>query len=329
MIQKAAVMAEPMYDMMQALRDKRFDAALPRLPKLDEWLPYYRDHRSMTQGLGNAMPKLWGMDGDEAQTLLDDSRAISQYTSTHREEVTSEIRRTMKPHKLQQLFRVSFKLAVKDYKNHLHELRREMRGPVVDDGAEEFGVALERSPAVYFYTRVVIPSIVLWRTTPLRLLRQARGSKGPVIQAEAIERLVRLDPLAMHFPEVREWTNVSDGPTRQHREALALHWRTQGLNHKKISRTTFKEVIGAMIQSAAVRLGRYYDFSKGWTNVTMNATHVMSLFNAVAHDRARRVKGVYDTDLANLQSSSWSRQLSRYRRCWDQLLPELPGPKRG
>lgn len=73
-IQQAAVMAEPLYELMLALRDKRFDEALPKLPPIIVWEQMYKDHRLITLGLGNALPELWGMDGKETQELLDKKR---------------------------------------------------------------------------------------------------------------------------------------------------------------------------------------------------------------------------------------------------------------
>jgi hypothetical protein len=326
-IQNAAVMTEPMYELMMALRDKRLDQMMPSLPPIEDWLSLYRNHRRITIGLGDAYPSLLGVDGEAAQSLLDDARAISRESRLNRDALTRAICGELNPRKLSQVIRIAHKEARRDYARHLNELRCFLRDDTYDEEeSREFGVALEQSAEIYFYVRVVLPAMLLWQTTPTQLLRMSRGSRGEQAQAVAIERLLRLDPMAIYLREVHRWVNVSDGTIRTQRYDLQNQWRTQGVDSGRISRRQFKQLMGAMIQSTASRVGAYFDLAKGWRKTQLTAADVRGVFDAVAQDRSKRVRGVVDKDIADIQADSWSKQIRRYRDCWNQLLPEVPGP---
>ena len=76
--------------------------------------------------------------------------------------------------------------------------------------------------------------MILLRKTPQKLLCQVRSGTTATERLEAVESLVRLDPLAVQIAEIQSWINVPDGPVRLERESQVLIWRKQGLCHNKI-----------------------------------------------------------------------------------------------
>jgi hypothetical protein len=257
---------------------------------------------------------------------MDAARLISQYERANPGVLSGEIVRSSHPHKIFQAWNVGQKLCKREYKKHLLELHRDVRNGYAFEGEDDFGPALSREPAIYFYSRVTLPAILLWQMTPQRLLRQARSATSESKRLQAVERLIRLDPLSIHLDEIRDWVNVSDGGIRNERERMMLKWRQQGMKHGKFERAKFKAVMGALIQSIVERMGTRLDLSGKWHPSTITAPQIRWLLHAAAKDRAGRFKGVYDQDIADMQDDSWSKQLHRYRKYWDKLIPAIPGP---
>jgi len=242
-----------------------------------------------------------------------------------------EILREYSPHQLRRYLNIGIRYQRQAYCKHFQQLRRDLRSNFAheDSGGEDFGVALANSAAVYFYSRVVLPSMILLRTTPLKLLRQVRSGTTATKRLKAVESLVRLDPMAMQLAEVQSWINVPNGEVRLARERQALHWRKQGLDHNKFSRAGFKAAMGAMIQTLASNIGTYIDFRGQWHPSRMDARQIYNLLQAVAKDRAGKSHAC-DPDLgADIEIESWSRQLRRYRKYWDELIPSIHGHKLG
>lgn len=328
-VQEMAAFADPAFELMTLIRNKAFDEALPQLPAIQTWLSFYRDHRALTRGLGNQMPLFAELDGDESQDLLDGSRAISNYEQVRPGVTYRFIRRELGSYKLRQLIRIALKQQPRLYKAHLLDLRRNLDSNFGYAEPEEadFGEVLNREPAVYFYVRTVLPAVLLWQTTPQRLLRQVRSSRDEKKRSEAVERLLRLDPQAGQMPEVREWINVPDGAIRQVRRDQTLLWQQQGLDHDKFEPAAFKAMLGALIQSTVRRLGCYFDFMGRWHKADITAAQVRGLFHAAAKDRAGGNARAFDADVADMQLESWRRQLLRYRPAWDKIIPAHPGLK--
>ena len=164
-VQHVAVMAEPMYELMKAVRSREFDAVLPRIPTPETWRELYRDHRAITRGVADGMPDLWGMDGGQTQDLLDESRALSLEEKTNPGAISKPMLREYGPSYLQRVFRVGLWQVERDYKYHLRDLRGELHGVTVQAQADALDAALSDQPAVCFYARVVLPAILLMRTT--------------------------------------------------------------------------------------------------------------------------------------------------------------------
>jgi hypothetical protein len=328
-VQHVAVLADPMYELMLSVRSRQFDVLLPRMPDAKIWLGLYRDHRSVLRGIADALPGALGLSGQETEQLLDDSRAVSLHEKKHPGEISKAILSEVSQNDLSRYLTFVVRCAERDYKRHLRELRSDLRGSPSAEDVSEFDVSLHEQSAVYFYIRVILPAMILFRTTPQRLLRQARSGASESDRLDAIEHLVRLDPLAIQMPEIQEWINVDKGAVRLERESMALKWRQQGLDHGQLQRQGYKAAIGALIQSIAKRMGPVLLADGSWREVSMTAQQVRDLFDAVALDRAGLKRGVADTDIESLTPNSWQRQLARYRSSWDELVPSIRGQKSG
>lgn len=325
-VQQIATLADPMYDIMMAVRSRRFDELLPKLPETSIWLNLYRDHEAMTRGIGNAMPGLWGMDGDATQNSIDNSRRISRVERAKPGAISHQILSAITPFEFMKEIEIALIQIQRDYKRHLIELRQIFRDGLPFDDEDDFDAALKREPAVYFYARVVLPSVMLYQASPQILLRQVRSQKSETKQLEAVERLVRLDPLAIHLPDIIAWSNVDDGEARLMRREKLSKWHQGGLSHGKFDRSGFKAVMGALMQSVANRMGSYLNFKTGkWHPSGMTAAQVKSMLDAAAIDRAGHWRGICDLDIEGIQADSWRRQLHRYRRLWDRLVPSITG----
>ena len=108
---------------------------------------------------------------------------------------------------------------------------------------------------------------------------------------------------------------------------MVLKWRRQGLNHNRFQRQGFKAVVGALIQSIAERVGPYLDGKGQWYDSGMTAEQVRALFHAVEMDRVGVRRGVADSDIESITLNGWQRQLSRYKKPWDKLVPCIRGQK--
>ncbi|MEM6551076.1 MAG: hypothetical protein AAF750_02885 [Planctomycetota bacterium] len=330
-IQEAAAFAEPLYELLEAYRDDTIEKLMPARPEQDRWFALYRDHRALTTALddlskdedGTLLPKL----GVPLQELLDETRAISTWAREDPEDVKTFIRENVSMHKFVQGWRVGMKQQQRLSDKHLLRLGRELRGeepqelPGLDD-------KLRTSPELYFYMRVCLPAVLLFKTTPIRELRRLRVGRTEEDQVAAVEHLVRIDPLASGLPEVREWINVEDGEARHWRENQVRAWADTGLGGDRFSQVHVKQFVGAMIQETVKEVGKYVVWGKPEVQqASINAAQVLELFHAVAKDRIGRGKSAQmelDRDLADLQPRSWSRQLQRLRPMAKQLLSQ-PG----
>jgi hypothetical protein len=55
----------------------------------------------------------------------------------------------------------------------------------------------------------------------------------------------------------------------------------------------------------------------------LSAEQIRGLFNAVAQDRAGKTMGVVDSDLAEIQSESWRKAISRHKQLWKVMISKL------
>lgn len=323
LIQDVAVGADWVHGVMEAIREGTVDERLPAKPEPAVWLGYYRDHRRVTVAINNYFPEVLGGKGEEGQRNLDDLRAAMNQARENPTKFKNQLKRFGKKRLvlfLQEIFRARGKA----YKRHLEEVRRELTGTGRKDKRNVDRI-LEKSPEFHWYLRVALPCVVVYRTFPITLLRMARrrgkGASGAAAQARAIERLVRLDPMAIHDPKIERWINGVHGSVRELRIQQVNAWVSEGLDTGKFSARMVKQSMGGLILALAELFGRYWSWVPPLLREPyIEARHVLELFHAVQRDKAGKVVGVYDEDLVDLQLESWRRAIKTQRKLWIKML---------
>lgn len=314
--QQVAVVADGLFELMRGYRERKIDQRLPGLPPPSEWLGFYTDHRRITL----ALP--YGLIGEDVtgKQLQDSLDAMRDLSTLARNEPLAlrEMLKRVGVRRLWKWVHMSWRSTHREYWRNLKRLSLEIRGKG-GDGAEGFDRALRESPEFLFYVRVVLPCLCLYQTLPIRLLRQATR-EGPN-QARAVERLLRLDPVAFHHEGIAKWCYGEAGGVRTEREAMAYRWMAEGLNTGKFERRAFKEILGGLIEAFAGSVGGYWCWKeRKFLPGKINSKEVMDLFHAVAMDRGQRRRVLYDPDLQEIEPGSWARTTRKYRRLWGVVL---------
>lgn len=361
MAQQVALNADGMFKTLQLLRTGDIEAKLPSPPPLDQWLGFYTNHDQVTLGVADHLP-FFGMRGKEFAGMLDEMRKVQRCARDHPEEMKTALGSEIKRHGLRRWQLRSRKDGLKalaSYKEYLEDLHVALKDEdKVDADAEKFGEALHKSPELYFFSRVVLPCLGVYRKYPIALLRRAarapRDPKNPKIvmrggeeeRSQAVEDLVRLDPQMIHHPTIMRWADERIGKSRlKHRRKL-LRWASEGLDHGRFSALQFKESMGGYVAAFSEILQHvfYGPHFMNVTKVVLEASQIRELFNAAARDRSKRKdKDIKDKDLRKIDDGSYTRAVYKYRRLWrplirfkgffdppakkDQPTTDSPGPK--
>jgi hypothetical protein len=240
--QNIAVNAERCFVLVDKLRKGTIDLRLPPRPPPEVWFPLYEDHRRMTGALADLFPDLLG-DGESVQALLDESRAFSVFAKNDPAGLRDWLDRAG-PVVLRKWLYFGYRTAHRVYKRGLKTRRRELSDDLSDHGMD-FGQQLRNSPELYFYVRVVLPCLAVYKTLPSSLFRRARPN-GPG-QADAVEKLVRVDDMAQHHKLIERWCNGVDGAIRADRKSLLRLWEERGLKDGQFSCCQMKQSLGGLI----------------------------------------------------------------------------------
>ncbi|MEX2386685.1 MAG: hypothetical protein WD534_02320 [Phycisphaeraceae bacterium] len=245
--QQLACLAEGVHDLLLKLRQRKIDGHLPARPPVAVWLALYQDHRRVMLGTADQMPEIVGT-GDELVELLDGSQALSVYAKNRPHRVKRWLRRIGGPRIIRWL-RIGFRLVGRQYKQHLRQIQADLKQQA-GGAADDLEAMLQRSPELYYFARVVLPCVVVYRRLPAMLLRRARLG-----DAQAIEQLVRVDDLAVHHATIQAWANEQPGAIRQERQRLLRQWAEQGLDHGQFNRRQVKVSLAGLISAYAQTLG--------------------------------------------------------------------------
>jgi len=328
-IQQAAVMADPMYELAEAYRSGLVDRLLPCRPEDGRWFRFYRDHDLVTAGIEGQvgpMPDLIGKPLLGSMGLREGTafwREVQAWSRTDPDGFKAAICGGRSRGELWRWVRARRRLGQRYYRHHLEALRYQIRDGVGEhDGG--FDLALRGEPGLYYYMRVVLPAFLILRTTPVIELRRLRQRADEGQRLEAVERLCRMDPSAHRMPEVVDWMNVADGLVRQERERLVRKATDRGLGGGKFSRQAFKAMVAGWMVAFVGRVGGYLDFvNAGIQRAKLDPAVARELLHAVHRDRAGRgtlAASAYDSDIVEMQTGSWARQVERYAKRMEHLL---------
>lgn len=320
-IQSIAVGTMAVHGVLEKLRTGELDEKLPGRPPLQDWLKFYDDHRRVSVEVMKIFPEVMG-EGQDGQNSIDAWRKESVAIKNDPEKFKRRLKRMGKL-KLLRGIGAGVQFARFGHKKHLGELRLELMGKEKKDKRDLLKLLTDR-PEFLWYLRVGLPCVVLYKTFPITLLRKAiraeKAKRSTAVQAYAIERLVRLDPLMMNHPAIERWWNSAHGPVRLARFKQLATWASEGLNCGKFSACLVKEAMGGLILEIAERFGKHFT----WPNMKVydpqiTAEQVRELFYAVTKDRSGSSMGVVDEDLEDLQRGSWRRAITTHKKMWKRM----------
>lgn len=323
---KAALASEMIWQWSQWLRQGHIDDRLPKRPEAEEWIWFYRDHGRVFRGAWDAFPQ-----GNCSAAMVQASVLEIQQTGRLARNNPEEFKRVasrqlaiVPKRRVNAYFRLGLRAAMRGYHEHLDEVATILVGQDGDEELEGFEAALKGSPEFYFLVRVVLPCLIEHRMLPIDLLRLARRG-----DERAIEKLLRLDDLAIHEPRIVAWINGAGGGQRRARLQDATKWAREGpigQNHPQ----HFKQAMGGLILALSRRT--FFILDKGRLKPQpLKATQIMHLFDALYRDKhGRREAVMTDPDFAEINPESWTKAISRYRKQWDRVLfRDYPDKKSG
>lgn len=314
-----ATSTEDMHKVMVLLREKQVDTLLPGRPDVGTWLPMYRDHRRVQRVAMDHFPEAVGP-GADAEAFTDSLRGLSNMAK-HRPEELKSVLGEMDQAEFWKSVLESMKKFQEDYLSCLQKIHDEFSGK--HEAVRELGETMKASPEVLFYFRVVLPCVGAFKMHPTKLMSLAR-QPGP-FQGTYIERLIRLDDMAIYEPRIAAWRNAVDGQARIDRLDMIRLWERNGLQDGQFTRTHLKQVMGGMIWALAEFAGATADLRTGAIiPAKVEADQIRELYHCVARDRAmcagKSSEGVYDADIADLQIGSWRRRVSEHKEEWAKFL---------
>lgn len=326
--QFAAANTGRLVEVLHQLRQGKLDELLPARLPIDQWVSLYSEHRRVMMCVADHFPHLLG-NGSKTLARLDQYRAISTMVRTDPKAFAALIERRGEAW-LMRLFSTGRNLGLRQYRRHLQALEADFSGVGDDANGPDFGTRLKESPELLFYFRVVLPCLCVYQTHPASLLRKARRATNEQQRAQAIERLVRIDPMMAHEPSVVEWCHGSDsGTVRKARMEQIDHWCRTGLDGRFSSMQVYAS-IGGLIWGLVESFGLYIDSKRQkLRKPSITAEQIRQLFYAVEEDRRRLGgKGRLGADtpsvalpaLDDLTLDGWRKAIYRQRKLWGPLL---------
>lgn len=316
MCQYAAALTPAAIEMVKAFRQGELEKRLPARPPLDVWQNFYRSPGLLTHDLGDAMPEVSGS-GSYVTRKLRNVHRFAVTVEKDPEQFKSEIA-SMSRKEVHRLVNVSYRLARRHYNRNLRDMQGMLHNYNDWADASVFERELHEAPAVYFFIRITLPCFILCEDTPANLLQ--RASNG---EADAIEKLLRLDDRAGLFPEVDRWINEEQALTRIERRAQATQWMHQGFDYgREITTLRVKQIMGGLAWAMCKLFKVYLDLSDGQCKpCKVTASDIRELMNASAKDRTKpsQRRGFCDAELYDLTLPSWRQSIRKPRDIWFKM----------
>ena len=311
---QAVLCAEMMHGLSVYLREERVDRMLPQRPTPDRWLAMYDDDRGVFAEAINACPE-WSGEGRIFVKTFDQFEKLGRLTREHPERMKEYIGDRLQQvpkRRLRAWLRLGQREARKEYREHLDEVAAMVSG-TDDENVDWMDGALAESPEFYFCMRVWLMCTTEYAMRPGELMAQARMG-----DEKAIEKLIRLDDLAVHEPSIVAWINGEGGAQRVARQRQVRKWQQQGpigQNHE----WHYKQSVAGMLSSLSRRAFVVWK-GKKLKPQPLTAKQIMHLFDALHRDKSGRKKAVMvDPDFEDVLEGTWSKAVRRYRKMWDKV----------
>lgn len=283
------------------LRERRiFNHQFP-LPPLSRWFTVYRSHRKPIKFLKTFISDFSGLEKEtikSGEAAIEGLSALSSGKIIKPEHPPTAEEMEQAKNSMQNILTESFLDLKRDFD----------KTPPIPAAKEEFlnmfseGV-LEGS----FFLLVIAPCWLLYRTTPTRLYRKARLG-----DTDALEKLLRLDPLMLHDPTIGKQIQAFRFKNKNNVYQTLLEAplkRPKG----KFTRKKMKYAIAGLISALATSL-----------KFELEEPDIRALFDAVAKDSEGKS---IDTDIAD-SPEAFSKAIRRDRIYWLKMLNPNPDKKK-
>jgi hypothetical protein len=308
----AAVLAKPLWEIVQALREGGLGRQMPELPAFPDWERLYRCHNRVWRVVGN---KVSGSNmGSRSEAEYRGAVVLKNYGSE-----IGELVRLMDRKWLRRKFILGIRKARKQYHGDLLVMRDIMKGE-----ASQFRADLEEQlrscPELHFALRVALPCLVELETSPGWVLRAATK---PGADVDNIEELVRLDAAMQYHPKIEAWVLGGKGFDFGGRNSMVGQWVVEGMR-KKVSLVKFKEMMGGLIAAMAEKIGLRATRQWNLERYRVDKPTIRRLFDAVARDSGTATSTGHDPDLTEVTDLAWAKAVGRQKDLWiSELWGEL------
>ena len=235
-----------------------------RLPPVDEWLQFYRNHRQIYKGVTNTIRQI----NNETAKLID---LYEQYqsvfsqlkhiTKSELQEIKEELTSAEKK-RGESFFREILEIIDNDFgigKNETTELEE-----------KEKLLALLNQQEMIFFMRVWAPCLFLYGEYSTRLFRKARQGDN-----DALEKLLRLDQTVIADKKIMELFH--QGKIAKKKATYNLFITALGKRPKvTLTRRKYKYELAGLISAISISLGQ-----------RINTQDIKRLFDAISKDAGK------------------------------------------
>ncbi|MBU4357556.1 MAG: hypothetical protein KJ822_19745 [Proteobacteria bacterium] len=270
---------------------------IPKFPEADpkQWLRLYRNHRHLEKSALTSLQELGGNFGTFIAVFYSGIQSLRK-TQTLTEKQAPKAPDPEQQTKAQAIWQEAYKVSLADLEadlrnHHIHT-----------QGLKEKAKELCLNQEFLFIFKVLLPCLLLYNTTPLKLLRQARlGNRN------AIEKLVRLDKVTLADHGVmRQTQRLLHRNKHKHESVVAVPYRDAP--KFELSRKTTIYLLAGLISQMAKEL-----------NHKLTAPQIRALFDAIAYDRSNGEQ-IIDSDLPP-SPEAFYKAIQRYRSLFANLSP--------
>jgi hypothetical protein len=307
--QHAAVLAEPLWKLAEAVRRGKLKEQMPFRPAIAEWTRFYHRRSQVWRVIGN---KVSGSNlGSRGEVDYRVAVVLKNHVAEFVELIKLLDRRWLRRKLIQ-----GFRKAKKTYHRHLLDLRQ-----IMHERADTFRADLQQQmrdcPELHFGLRVALPCFVKLETSPGWLLRAATKPNPDV---ESIENLIRLDRLMRNHPKVEAWIYGAEGWAGVGREEMAATWDRDGLGDLELRK--FKIMMGGLIAALAEKIAIRTTPKWKLEKHRMDKPTIRRLFDAVARDSGISTSCGHDPDLKDMSDEAWAKSVGRQKDVWMSALWE-------
>lgn len=294
----AASAAESAYELLEILRTgKRLDK-FGKVPPIEEWLSYYRDHEDF---LGKMADMHFPTEPGKIPTsefirkFLAEWRKISRMSQDELSKLLAKARAELGDEGKKEIA----KAAGKALAEQAEEIKADIEGNTTDDPDVDRRI---KASVTQYFLRVWTPCILVHRKYPVQMLAIAR--RGDI---EALIDLIKIDKAIIHEPRIAQLI---------HEKA---NMGNRGL-FNKIARAFYERMPSQSLRDVKIAIGGFMYRAFGNVHFKLNTTDIRNLFDAIASACTHGEK-LIDDDLSEAQETH-SKAIYRSAAKWKTIIPK-------